>query len=69
MFLLPPTYVCILPTPFVFVLSHAQIHADLAILPSSAPCGKPDTQMISLLRHALLQVIPRMKIAMIMFSS
>ena len=37
----------------VFVL---KIHADLAVLPSSTACGKPDTQMINLLRHALLQV-------------
>ena len=33
-----------------------KIHADLAILPSSTACGKPDTQMVNLLRHTLLQV-------------
>lgn len=33
-----------------------QIHADLAILPTSTVCGDPDTHMANMLRHALLQV-------------
>lgn len=39
-----------------------KIHADLAILPSSTACGKPDTQMVNLLRHTLLQVKHRPRI-------
>ncbi|CAM9450994.1 unnamed protein product, partial [Ectocarpus sp. 4 AP-2014] len=38
-----------------------EIHAVLAILPSSTSCGQPDTQMINMLRHALLQVREALK--------
>ncbi|CAM9968750.1 unnamed protein product, partial [Pylaiella littoralis] len=34
-----------------------EIHAALAILPSSTPCGKTDTQTINMLRQALLQAL------------
>ncbi|CAM9867121.1 unnamed protein product [Pylaiella littoralis] len=34
-----------------------EIHADLAILPSSTPCGRPNTQLTNMLRHSLLQAI------------
>lgn len=33
-----------------------QIHADLAILPESPACGKPNTAMVNMLRSALLKV-------------
>lgn len=33
-----------------------QIHADLAIVPPSAVCGKPNAAMVNLLRQHLLQV-------------
>lgn len=33
-----------------------QIHAGLAILPSSVKCGMPDTQLVSMLKRSLLQV-------------
>ena len=35
----------------------AQVHADLAILPTSTVCGDPDTHLVNMLRHALLQVM------------
>ncbi|CAM9948611.1 unnamed protein product [Scytosiphon promiscuus] len=38
----------------IFLKDKDIIQADLAILPTSTPCGKPDTLMIGLLRHALL---------------
>ncbi|CAM9126955.1 unnamed protein product [Ectocarpus sp. 4 AP-2014] len=34
-----------------------EIHADFAILPSSTACGNPDTQLVNMLRHALLQAM------------
>ncbi|CAN0080944.1 unnamed protein product [Pylaiella littoralis] len=34
-----------------------EIHADLAILPTSTPCGTPNTQLVNMLRHTLLQAI------------
>ncbi|CAN0371292.1 unnamed protein product, partial [Pylaiella littoralis] len=33
------------------------IHAGLAILPTSTVCGDPDTHMVNMLRHALLQAL------------
>ncbi len=33
-----------------------QMHADLAILPTSNPCGKVNESLINMLRHTLLQV-------------
>ncbi|CAM9436075.1 unnamed protein product, partial [Hapterophycus canaliculatus] len=38
----------------IFLQKEGKIHADLAILPTSTACGKPNTQMIGMLRHALL---------------
>ncbi|CAM9240764.1 unnamed protein product [Ectocarpus sp. 12 AP-2014] len=36
-----------------------KIHADLAIVPPSTVCGKPNAAMVNLLRHHLLQVRAR----------
>ncbi len=33
-----------------------QIHADLAIVPTSSVCGDPDAHLVNMLRHAILQV-------------
>lgn len=33
-----------------------QIHADLALVPPATVCGKPNAVLVTLLRHALLQV-------------
>eukprot|EP00903_Cladosiphon_okamuranus_P015446 g14266.t1 len=37
------------------LLVKEEIHADLAILPTSTVCGDPDTHLINMLRHRLLQ--------------
>ncbi|CBJ29242.1 conserved unknown protein [Ectocarpus siliculosus] len=39
------------------IFIQTEIHADLAILPSSIPCGRPDTQMVNMLRSVLLKAM------------
>ncbi|CAM9717257.1 unnamed protein product [Ectocarpus sp. 4 AP-2014] len=39
------------------ILFVSMIHADLAIVPPSTACGKPNAAMVNLLRHHLLQAL------------